>query len=84
MKANQILALVMLTLIFLIPFEIFGQVSGNIAFDKPYYKKSKLSGNEQKVYLSDSTMLIRAKVLINVLSYQFSQTILVKLFLLLV
>lgn len=71
MKAKQIWIIILLAFLFIYPFEVIGQVSGNVAFNKPYYKSSKSSGIKQKIYLSDSTMLIGAKVLMNVLADEY-------------
>lgn len=70
MKTNQIWTMVLLTFMFICPAEIFGQASGNIVYDKSYYKKSK-SSSLHKVYLSDSTILIEARVLLNVLADEY-------------
>jgi len=53
------------------PVATIGQMSGNIVYDKPYSKKYRNTGTEQKVHLSDSTMLVQAKVLMNVLADEY-------------
>lgn len=51
--------------------EVFGQASGNVAYNKKYYQNLKTAGTAHKVYLSDSTMLVEAKVLLNMLADEY-------------
>jgi len=71
MKTKQIWTVTLLISILITPFEIFGQVSGNVAYENSYYKKSRSSSGTVYKYLSDSTMLVSAGVLMNVLADEY-------------
>ena len=71
MKTRQICTMSIFIWVLISWADVFGQVSGNVAYDKNFYQNLKSTGTSHKIYLGDSTMLIESRILLNILADEY-------------